>query len=413
MIMENKLSIYDFVKTVSDVIDLTSPLVSSHHKRVANIACNIAQRMNLPNDEIQDIVLASMLHDIGAFSINERICARVFESFDGDSCQHALIGYRLLKCFEPLEKAAELVKHHHTNYSTHGNSIPIGSHIIHLADRSVILFEDDSEILAQIPNMLETIFHKHTMFHPDALEVLMCLAGLENVWIETFSQSHDEAILNKIEFAKEVTCLETLRSFARFIARIIDFRSRFTATHSSGVAAVAMELSTVFGFSEMECKQMEIAGFLHDLGKLAIPGEVLEKKGALSNDEFSIIKKHAYYTYAILSKLNGMEQIAVWAAHHHERQDGNGYPFHVHGRDSPMLARIMAVSDIMTALSEDRPYRPGMNRADVLSIIFSMAKNGGLDMNIAELADKNFHRINTVRIKAQEDARKEYEFFHT
>ena len=368
--------------------------------------------MGLPNDDVQDIVLASMLHDIGAFSIEERKCARVFEAFEVDSNPHALVGYRLLKCFEPLQTAAELIKDHHTSFHRAGNSVAIGSHIIHLADRASLLFDEDREILTQIPQMLETILKKQTVFHPDTVEALKQLSQIEYVWIETFMTPLEDAIQRKLKFSKEIIDLETLRSFARFIARIIDFRCRFTSTHSSGVAAVAMELAAISGFSERECKQMEIAGFMHDLGKLAVPSEILEKNGPLDIEEISVIKKHTYYTHTILSKVSGLEQIAIWAAYHHERQDGNGYPFHIHGRDFPKLARIMAVADIMTALSEDRPYRLGMSRENTAATLYEMAESGAIDKNMVRIVDKNFNRINATRITAQEEARKDYESFH-
>jgi HD-GYP domain-containing protein (c-di-GMP phosphodiesterase class II) len=114
----------------------------------------------------------------------------------------------------------------------------------------------------------------------------------------------------------------------------------------------------------------------------------------------------------VLTQIDGIENIAAWASYHHERQDGNGYPFHIKGDDFPLLARVMAVADVMTALLEDRPYRLGMNREKVAKILLSMVENGGFDQAIVDLANNNFSRINSVRIKAQQEARQEYEAFH-
>jgi len=216
----------------------------------------------------------------------------------------------------------------------------------------------------------------------------------------------------KMLFSKEIIDLETLRCFAKVVAQIIDFRSRFTATHSSGVAAVASELAAIIGLPERECKLLEITGFLHDIGKLAVSNEILEKSGPLDNEEFNSIKKHTYYTYAILNKIDGMENIAAWAAYHHERQDGNGYPFHVKGGDFSKLARIIAVADIITALMENRPYRVGMNKGRAVKVLCSMAENGGIDKNITKLAGAYFSFINEARIKAQKRAQREYEVFY-
>jgi HD-GYP domain-containing protein (c-di-GMP phosphodiesterase class II) len=202
-----------------------------------------------------------------------------------------------------------------------------------------------------------------------------------------------------------------LRDFAKTISKLIDFRSRFTATHSSGVAAVAKELSILSGLSEKECYMMEVAGYLHDLGKLSVPNTILEKRGALSDAEYNIIRKHSYYTFIILRRLRGLEHIAAWAAYHHERPDGNGYPFHVKYGDFSTHSRIVSVADIITALTEDRPYRRGMNREKVEGILYSMSKRGGVDEAIAELTTKNFSHINDIREASQHDAKTEYNTF--
>jgi HD-GYP domain-containing protein (c-di-GMP phosphodiesterase class II) len=412
MFMEKEISIYDFVCAISEAVDLVSPALNSHHKKVAYIACSIGLEMELPNEEMKDIILASMLHDIGAFSIDDRMKTLRFEGYDPLGDQHGLLGYKLLKDFEPLSNAAALIRYHHADYDASRNDIPMGSYIINLADRAAVLIKEKMEILAQVPKVVEKMCLRYHRFHPDAFKAFVRAARLEYVWFEAFSSSYNAVMLKRVQFPKKIIDLETLRNFAKVIAQIIDFRSRFTATHSSGVAAVARELTFISGFSERECKLMEIAGFLHDLGKLAVPNSILEKKGKLDREEFYSIKKHTYYTFAILSRISGMENIAAWAAYHHERQDGNGYPFHVKGKNFPRLSQVMVVADVVTALTEDRPYRAGMEMERASEILYAMAESGGVDKNIVDLAHKNFFRINDVRIKAQKNAQREYEAFH-
>ena len=412
MFTENNISIYDFACALSEAVDLVSSDLNNHHKKVAYISCVIAQEMKLSNDEIQDIILASMLHDIGAFSIEERKKIMKFESYGNTLNFHAILGCKLLKSFVPLEKVATLIKHHHEKYDRSRHDIPMGSYIMHLADRISVLIDEHQEILEQIPRICAKIAQNQNAFHPKILAAFDRLANLEFFWIEATSPSLTAIILRRIRFSKEIIDLGTLRKFAKVFANLIDFRCRFTATHSSGVAAVAMELAIVDGFSEREYKLMEIAGFLHDLGKLTVPSRILEKNGPLDAKEVNCMKKHTYYTHSILSKINGLEHIAAWAAYHHERPDGNGYPFHVEGENFSKLARIMAVADIVTALTEDRPYRLGMEQEKVTKILYSMAENRGIDKNVAELAVKNFFRVNEARIKAQSEAQKEYKAFY-
>ena len=412
MHIENEILINEFVWAISEAVELISPVINNHHKKVAYISSNIAREMGLPNDEMQNIVLASMLHDIGVFSIEEWIKIASFDENHHEPERHAHIGYELLKTLEPLAKPAELIKNHHTVIGASNEETPVGSHIIHLADKVSLLYDQRRDVLEQAPEMLEKIFQKRDIFQSDTLAALERLGKLEYFWFEAFTQDITPDMMRGVHFSRVIVDLPTLRDFAKTIAQIIDFRSRFTATHSSGVAAVAKELSSMSGFSDRECSMMEIAGFLHDLGKMAIPNEILEKKGALNKMEFNLIRRHTYYTYIILNKIRGLENIAVWAAHHHERPDGNGYPFHVKDRDFSKLSRIMAVADVVTALTEDRPYRSGMDRKNVESILRSMTKNNGIDKDVVELANDNFCHINDTRTKAQQTAQTEYESFH-
>jgi len=406
--MEGDFSVLDFASSISDAIDLVYPALSNHHKKVAYLSYYIAKEMNLPDHQIMDIVLAAILHDIGAFSINERMS--VVNALFDDSAhnQHALIGYRLLQDCKPLDHAAAIIKYHHAHYTAAAHGIPLGSYIVHLADRLSLLLNESSEILEQVPEIMKQIEENSSSFHPDTLSALRRLSQFEFFWIEVCSTAICFALPKRMQNVREVMNLDVLKSFARVFSRIIDFRSRFTATHSSGVAAVALELATISGFSSRECRMVEIAGYLHDLGKLTIPAEILEKNSSLTCEEFNEMRKHSYYTYVILNKINGFEQISSWAAYHHEKLNGNGYPFHVKGDDFSKMARIIAVSDIVTAITEDRPYRPGMDSIKAISILRAMVEEGAIDVSIVDLVEKDFKRINNVRKAAQKKASLEY-----
>ncbi|MGC8574942.1 MAG: HD-GYP domain-containing protein [Caldisericum sp.] len=156
---------------------------------------------------------------------------------------------------------------------------------------------------------------------------------------------------------------------------------------------------------------MEIAGYLHDLGKLAVPKEILEKPDKLSTEEFNVVKSHTYYTYRILSCIPNFETINRWASFHHERLDGSGYPFRLSAFDLPLGSRIMAVADVFTALTEDRPYRAGMDVDKALKIIENMSQNNILDVYTVQLLKKNIAKVNEARIYSQTEALREYEKF--
>lgn len=173
-------------------------------------------------------------------------------------------------------------------------------------------------------------------------------------------------------------------------ARIVDYKSPFTSTHSIGVAVDAEKLTRYMGFAEETAQKMYLAGALHDIGKVAIGNEILEKPGRLTDDEFTVMKHHAAYTYYILSEIDDFEEIRDWAAFHHERLDGNGYPFGKSAAELNTQERIMACVDIYQALTESHPYKKGMPHEKACQILQEMADKGWLDPDITAKIDDCF-----------------------
>ena len=149
--------------------------------------------------------------------------------------------------------------------------------------------------------------------------------------------------------------------------------------------------------------------FMRDaLGKLSVPAEILEKPAKLTEEEFCVVRGHAYFTDRILYPISALEMVRVWGALHHERLDGAGYPFHLRGSDIPVGSRIMAVADVFVALMEDRPYRKGMTRDEALAVLQTQATGGALDPEVIALLNRHFDDINSARIAAQSDTSHEY-----
>jgi HD-GYP domain-containing protein (c-di-GMP phosphodiesterase class II) len=205
--------------------------------------------------------------------------------------------------------------------------------------------------------------------------------------------------------------IDHLHEFAKLFGRVIDFRSSFTAIHSSRVSRIASSLAAHAGMSAEECRLIGISGLLHDLGKLAVPSEVLEKPSPLSDSEWNVMRRHSFHTYELLSGIEGFETITRWAANHHERLDGNGYPFHYKENEITCGERIVAISDIFTALTEDRPYRGGLDPVDALSIMKGMVKRNALDAYIVEKLSENADELNRIRVEAENEIIAEYNDF--
>jgi HD-GYP domain-containing protein (c-di-GMP phosphodiesterase class II) len=168
-------------------------------------------------------------------------------------------------------------------------------------------------------------------------------------------------------------------------------------------------LAKIFGLTDAEIGLMEVAGNLHDLGKLAIPNSILDKPGSLTKEEMSVMKSHPYYTYHVINSIGGLKQIAEWAGYHHERLDGSGYPFHCMATELSTGARILMVADVFTALAEDRPYRKGVPKDGIVQIIKQSSDLSLLDTRIVKLLFENYDEIFSYVAEKQAVTREFYE----
>ncbi len=160
-----------------------------------------------------------------------------------------------------------------------------------------------------------------------------------------------------------------IREMIEAFAKTIDMKDAYTKGHSTRVAEYTAMLAQELGFEEEEVEKYYNIALLHDIGKIAIPPEVLTKEGKLTDDEFNLIKSHAAKGYRVLKDISIMPELAIGAGAHHERPDGKGYPKGLKGEEIPRVAQIIAVADTFDAMYSDRPYRKRMNFDRAVSII--------------------------------------------
>lgn len=380
----------NLIRALSLALELSAGGLSRHHWRTAMIADRIAEAINMHDAERQTLVYAALLHDIGAAAnwLEMRRLARL--NIDKDFNLHAEAGYNLLKDSPQLQMLAQPIRHHHDcwdgsfNSKAAGPEIPLMSRIINLADRVEIQIRDESYIFEQSPTIVATIQEFNgRYFDPSLVEAFLDVAKRESFWLDMANPVCQQNYLNQASgYGRVRFSIDDVLNIADIFAKIIDSTSRFTATHSRTVAEISALLAGVKGYSKQEIKAMRIAGLLHDLGKLSVPNEILEKPGKLTGVEVAVIKQHTYYTYRILEQIDGMSTIAEWAAYHHETLDGRGYPFHISGDRLRLGSRIVAVADVFAALTEIRPYRKNLNKLHVENIMSNMVNNNKLDKAI-------------------------------
>lgn len=416
--MHRKVTVtsFDMIMSLSYALDLVDPSIVNHHKRVAYLAAALSSELGLDKELQVDMTVAAAIHDIGVLSLEEARELHVLGS--EPSVEHAEIGYRLIRDFAPFAKVAPIIRHHHVSWpegeAKHrpGERVPIEYFALNFADRLEVMIDPDREILAQVPEIVSYVRERSgSLFMPEVVEAFCRLAVRESFWLDIVSTNLDSILqetLANSSFSFELS-LESLLDISRLFSQIIDFRTPFTATHSSGVAIVAEALALRRGFSPQEGILMRVAGYLHDLGKLAVSPEILNKPGRLTDEEMRIIRKHTYYTYHTLKTIQGLDTVNEWASFHHETLDGGGYPFHHDGDRLPLGSRIMSVADIFTALSEDRPYRNGMQRPQVEDILQKMASDRKIDADLVATLLANYDEIDGLRRAEQQVAMRAYE----
>ena len=144
---------------------------------------------------------------------------------------------------------------------------------------------------------------------------------------------------------------------ATALASAIDAKDAYTQGHSTRVAEYAKMIAAERGKNVEECDDIYYAALLHDVGKIGVPGQIINKDGKLTLEEFDVIMSHPVIGYQILSEISDFPYLAVAAHHHHERFDGAGYPDGLQGQDIPELARIISVADAYDAMTSNRSYR--------------------------------------------------------
>ncbi len=397
--------------SLSEIIDNANPNLHQHQLRTAFIALKIADEANLKAETVEDLFAASLLHDIGAISIDEKSAVYKFEMNYYDL--HCVRGEMLLNEVPSFQGISGIVRHHHREWSTWDRGIEdtlvISSQILCLADYIERSIDKNKYILHQSEDIIEQVKNlEGTVFNEDILGYFMNIAVKEEFWLDLSSPRLYPLLLHNGPYRNRVIGLEELSSIGDLFRHIIDFKSDFTATHTAGVAACAEIMAKLFGLTELEIKMIKIAGNFHDLGKLVIPNKILEKPGGLCKKEFGIVKSHSYYTHQILCSIGGMERIADWAAYHHEKLNGTGYPFRCEAKDLDIGSRIMAVSDIFVALLEDRPYRKAMEKDEIYKILNEHGEENFVDIKIVNLLFDNYDTISSYVKSEQIKAEKFY-----
>lgn len=366
-----------------------------HGERVAYIALSLGRSLGLSKKDLVHVMIAGLLHDIGAVG--------GFRAYHGDPRmmqEHCLLGAAAVERFPTGALLAKAIKYHHETpelkYSAlHApvEDVPLMARILGLADKIDVRLPRKTHHREEREAIVKWVTDEAgVLFYPEVAEAFKQVAQKEAFWIDIEQTDLLQISLGLLFGQWHLPASRELESgftdeLAATFADLIDQKSQFTARHSRSVAETVERLAWGLDWSAEQRHEIYVAGLLHDLGKLAMPKKILDKPGPLDPDEVEVIRTHTYFTHRLLTEAGFPVRMVEWAAHHHERLDGRGYPFALTESDLDTGARLMTIADIFAALTEDRPYRSAMSSGDALALI-GRGVGTTVDPNLAELAKR-------------------------
>jgi HD-GYP domain-containing protein (c-di-GMP phosphodiesterase class II) len=394
----------DLIYSISYALDFVEHdlvMIAPHHsRRVALLSAILGRTMGYDTEQLLNLAVCGALHD-NALTEYQQIRAAegkaaTPEHFSDDLGLHCTIGEKNISRLSFYPQVQGAILFHHENADGSGpfgktaGQTPVFSRLIHIADTVDAQFD--------LSSMTEEKFERVQNFVRANTGILYD-REVAGAFVRSFSSPErmaldadtlDRRLRSEIPEVKAAYAPEDMIRLADFFAKIIDYKSRFTFRHSRGVAQKAAQMARYYGWDENTQAQLYLAGALHDVGKLMVRSEVLEKPGQLTSAELAEVREHAYGSYQVLHGIRGLEEVSCWAYDHHEKLNGKGYPFGKIAAELGEKQRLVACLDIYQALREDRPYRAGMQHARAMRILQDMALDGQIDSGIAADIDRCF-----------------------
>ncbi|WP_291650963.1 HD domain-containing phosphohydrolase [Clostridium sp.] len=393
-----RISLKDILVTIQRTLDSMDARMVGHGEEVAYIMYKLLEASNnYSEDEILKLMELAIFHDIGAYKVEDR--DKILNIDLDTPMNHAVYGSLFIKYFSPLSDLAPVVLGHHMYPKDLDDGkkkiIPKEALLLHLADYISILNINRKKVEKDlIMNMIdERVLPEHKKLFDIACTEYNLLDNIkDNNYLEELYEVFDKVLLTR----------EEVISYIRMLAYSIDFRSRSTVVHTITVEEISFQIANMLNIDEERAIKIRVASMLHDIGKIAVPVEILEKAGKLTNKEYEKIKEHAIIGYNILSDL-GIDDLRDIATLHHEKLDGTGYPFGLKEDEISFEVRIVAIADVVSALINKRSYKGEFTKEEVISILSDMASNNKIDNRICNLVIDNYDYImNKVNINTKE-----------
>jgi HD-GYP domain-containing protein (c-di-GMP phosphodiesterase class II)/HD-like signal output (HDOD) protein len=381
------------IYALSDALDLVGADTFYHGKRVAVMAAECGRRLGLPKKDRLLIFHAGLLRDCGvSSSATHQNLLREMHWIQAD--EHCQRGHELLAAVPLLDGVAPIVRHHHTPWREMAKRgvdkrAALLGNLLFIADRAntLVVPHLGPDLLLYRDSIIQTLARQRDqLFAPMLLDAFLKVARSDAFWL-MLEPRHIQSYLGAMlrEFPPQPIDFSGLVEMSGLFARVADAKGAYMVGHSPAVGRLAQRLGELKSLPEATCAKLHLAGLLHDIGKLRVPDEVMNKTGPLSRAERAIMNRHCFETYQILRRIAGLEEVAVWAAYHHESMLEYGLPFGEATRAVPLESHIVAVAEAFQAMAQDRPHRAGLPPDQIVAILRQKVAAGELDSSVVEL----------------------------
>ncbi|MBR0565857.1 HD domain-containing protein [Azoarcus sp. L1K30] len=388
-----EVNLHDVIVGLTTSLDFVGVDELQHGKRVGHMACLVGQALGWDRARCLHVLHGGMLHDCGVSGFSEP--RGLDDELDWEGTEgHCARGGEFLSSCSVLSGFEGVARYHHrkwhelTGVAELSDEGRLEANLIYLVDRVDVLFSPflqagglRTDIIGQRDGLVSRIQALGAgRFAPVLVDAFSKTAASDAFWLSMEPSYLDEELIQLGRLGAPVVLDKTdLRSLAGLLLRVIGAKSVHTEEHSRRVAAVSRHLAYSMGYRGDHLFMIEIAGLLHDMGKLRVPSEIIDKPGVLTRDEYSQMVRHSYDTFRILLRIFRDSPIPRWAGAHHENLLGQGYPFRHEARAIEQESRIVSVADIFQALLQDRPYRTRLTGDEVILCMSAMVSDGRLD----------------------------------
>ena len=370
---------------ISNMLKMQNAKLLDHGSRVGYLVAKMLETKGLSEKEILEGYLLGLLHDIGAYKTEE--INKLIEFETKNVWEHSIYGYLILELAEIMEEKADVILYHHTPWEKIkelSDDKKELANLIFLADRVEIYLRSKHEPIAM------DLLKKHSLYSDDNLELFFDAEqkyDLQKRLLDGSFINDTEKYLYRAEFSEE-----ELKKWIRMVAFLIDFRSESTVTHTITMVSASISIAKQMGLGKQQLDEIYTGAYIHDLGKIAIPLEILEKPGKLTFDEMEVMKTHILLTGNII-RGHVSDNVYKIAIRHHEKVNGEGYPYGIKAEELTLAEKIVAVADIYSALSGKRSYKEKFEKDKIISIMKQMAEREQIDKEVVNVLVENFEEI--------------------